>query len=66
MNDAEPEIVEHEVRSGYQCVAQDRRDCRRGAKIDAGKDRVLRWFVCFGWIVSPCAVLLAEYAMGLI
>ena len=68
MNDPEPEIVEHKVRraAGINVLRKIGAIVAEEQKIDAGKDRVLRWIVRFGWIVLPCVVLLAVYAMGLI
>ncbi|MGA7751007.1 MAG: hypothetical protein WCA63_12785 [Gallionella sp.] len=68
MNDPEQEVVEHKVRRavGINALRKIGAIVAEEQKIDTEKDRVLRWFARFGWIVLPGAVLLVAYAMGLI
>lgn len=68
MNHPEQEIIEYKVRraTGIQALRKIGAIVAEERKVDAGKDRVLRWFIRFGWIVLPVAALLAAYAMGLI
>ncbi len=68
MSDLEQEVVEHKVRRaiGINALRKIGAIVAEEQKIDTEKDRALRWFVRFGWIVLLVAVLLLVHAMGLI
>lgn len=68
MNDPEQEVIEYKVRraAGINALRRIGAIVAEEQKVDTGKDRVLRWFIRFGWIALPGAALLAAYAMGLI
>lgn len=68
MNDPLQEIVEHKVRraAGANALRRIGRIVAEEQKDDAEKERFLRWFVRYGWLVLLGGALLLAYLMGVI
>lgn len=68
MQNPEQGIVEQKIRRavGVSALRRIGAIVAREQKADAEKANVLRWFVRYGWIVLPGAVLLVAYLTGMI
>lgn len=74
MNNPEPadnpeqDIVEQKVRRavGINALRRIGTIVAEELQADAEKEKVLHWFVRYGWFVLLCAILLLAYAVGLI
>lgn len=68
MSDPLQEIVEHKVRraAGANALREIGRIVAEEQQADAEKERALRWFFRYGWLVLLGAALLLAYLMGVI
>ncbi len=59
MSDPEKEIVEHKVRraAGINALHKIGRIVAEEQQADEEKTRVLRWFLRYGWLIAPGAVV---------
>ena len=68
MHDAEQNIIEKKVRRtvGISALRKIGKIVAAEQQADAEKDKVLRWFARYGWIILAGGTLLFAYLMGLL
>jgi hypothetical protein len=66
MSDTEDERVEKNVRHavGVSALRKIARIVAEDRQVDAEKEKALRWFVRYGWMVLLGAALLLAYLLG--
>ena len=68
MHDAGQDIIEKKVRraAGISALRKIGKIVAAEQQADAGKERALRWFARYGWIILPVVALLLAYLLGVI
>ncbi|MDZ4202967.1 MAG: hypothetical protein U1C96_12570 [Gallionella sp.] len=68
MSEPEQEIVEYKVRraAGVQALREIGKIVAEDRRAEAGKARILRWFMRYGWLLALGISLLSAYWMGVI